>query len=49
MDQKEKTREELLSAKWEDLNMEEKVLKSSMERFPDLTLEKAKEYLYSIL
>ena len=39
----EKTKEQLMSAKWEDLNLVEKALRSDLERHPDMSWEKAIE------
>jgi hypothetical protein len=39
----EKTQDHLMSAKWEDLNLVEKALRSDLERHPDMTWEKAIE------
>ena len=39
----EKTQEHLMSAKWEDLNLVEKALRSDLERHPDMSWEKAIE------
>lgn len=39
----EKTQEQLMSARWEDLNLVEKTLRSDMERHPDMSWEKAIE------
>ena len=39
----EKTQEQLLAAKWEDLNLVEKALRSDLERHPDMSWEKAIE------
>ena len=39
----EKTQEQLLAAKWEDLNLVEKGLRSDLERHPDMSWEKAIE------
>ena len=39
----EKTQEQLMSAKWEDLNLVEKALRSDLERHPDMSWEKAIE------
>ena len=36
-----KTQKELFEANWEDLNLMEKVLRSDMERHPDMTWERA--------
>lgn len=38
-----KTQKELFEANWEDLNLMEKVLRSDMERHPDMTWERAIE------
>ena len=38
-----KTQKELFEAKWEDLNLVEKTLRSDMERHPDMSWEKAIE------
>ena len=37
----DKTHEELMAAKWEDLNLVEKCLRSDMERHPNMTWEDA--------
>jgi len=37
----DKTQEELIVAKWEDLNLVEKCLRSDMERHPNMTWEDA--------
>lgn len=37
----EKTQEELFEAKWEDLNLMEKCLRSDMESHPNMTWEDA--------
>ena len=37
----EKTKEQLMSAKWEDLNLMEKALRSDLERHPNMSWEKA--------
>jgi hypothetical protein len=39
----EKTQEQLMSAKWEDLSLVEKALRSDMERHPDMSWERAIE------
>ena len=39
----EKTQEELFEAKWEDLNLMEKCLRSDMESHPNMTWERALE------
>ena len=39
----EKTKEQIMSAKWEDLNLVEKALRSDLERHPDMSWEKAIE------
>jgi hypothetical protein len=39
----EKTQDHLMSAKWDDLNLMEKALRSDMERHPDMSWEKAIE------
>jgi len=39
----EKTKEQLMSAKWEDLNLMEKALRSDLERHPNMSWEKAIE------
>jgi hypothetical protein len=39
----EKTQDHLMSAKWEDLNLVEKALRSDLERHPDMSWEKAIE------
>ena len=39
----EKTQEQLMSAKWEDLNLVEKALRSDLERHLDMSWEKAIE------
>ena len=39
----EKTQEQLLAAKWEDLNLLEKALRSDLERHLDMSWEKAIE------
>ena len=39
----EKTQEHLMSAKWEDLNLVEKALRSDLERHLDMSWEKAIE------
>ena len=39
----EKTQEQIMSAKWEDLNLVEKALRSDLERHPDMSWEKAIE------
>jgi hypothetical protein len=39
----DKTQEQLMTAKWEDLNLMEKVLRSELESNPDMSLEKAIE------
>jgi hypothetical protein len=39
----DKTREELMAAKWEDLNLMEKALRSDLERHPDMLWEEAIE------
>jgi hypothetical protein len=39
----EKTKEQLMSAKWEDLSLVEKALRSDMERHPDMSWERAIE------
>ena len=39
----EKIQEELFEAKWEDLNLVEKALRSDLERHPDMSWEKAIE------
>jgi hypothetical protein len=39
----EKTQEQLMAAKWEDLNLVEKALRSDMERHPDMSWEEAIE------
>ena len=44
----EKTREELLATEEKELNSHEKVLRSLMKRYPELTLEEAKEFLNSL-
>ena len=37
----EKTQEQLIAAKWEDLNLVEKALRSDMERHPNMSWEDA--------
>ena len=37
----DKTQEQLMTAKWEDLNLEEKELRSDMERHPNMSWENA--------
>ena len=37
----EKTKEQLMAAKWEDLNLMEKALRSDMERHPNMSWEDA--------
>ena len=37
----DKTQEELMAANWDELNLEEKALRSDMERHPDMTWEEA--------
>ena len=37
----EKTKEQLMAAKWEDLNLVEKALRSDMERHPNMSWEDA--------
>ena len=37
----DKTHEELMAAKWEDLNLVEKVLRSELESNPDMSWEEA--------
>ena len=37
----DKTKEEILQTKWEDLNSDEKMLQGQMKRYPDMTLEQA--------
>ena len=37
----DKTKEQLIAAKWEDLNLVEKCLRSDMERHPNMTWENA--------
>jgi hypothetical protein len=37
----DKTLEQLMAAKWEDLNLVEKCLRSDMERHPNMTWENA--------
>ena len=39
----DKTQEQLMTAKWEDLNLMEKVLRSELGSNPDMSLEKAIE------
>ena len=39
----EKTKEQLMAAKWEDLNLLEKALRSDMERHPSMSWERAIE------
>ena len=39
----EKTQEQIMSAKWEDLNLVEKALRSDLERHPDMSWEEAIE------
>ena len=39
----EKTLKQLMSAKWEDLNLVEKALRSDLERHPKMSWEKAIE------
>ena len=39
----EKTKEQIMSATWEDLNLVEKALRSDLERHPDMSWEKAIE------
>ena len=39
----EKSQEQLLLAKWEDLNLVEKALRSDLERHPDMSWEEAIE------
>ena len=39
----DKTQEQLMTAKWEDLNLMEKILRSELESNPDMSLEKAIE------
>lgn len=39
----DKNEKELMLAKWEDLNLEEKALRSDMERHPDMTFDEAIE------
>ena len=39
----EKSQEQLLLAKWEDLNLVEKALRSDLERHPNMSWEKAIE------
>ena len=37
----DKTQQQLMAAKWEDLTLEEKALKSDMERHPNMSWEDA--------
>jgi hypothetical protein len=37
----DKTQEQLMTAKWEELTLEEKALKSDMERHPNMSWENA--------
>ena len=37
----DKTQEQLMAAKWENLNLVEKALRSDMERHPNMTWEEA--------
>ena len=37
----DKTQEELMAANWDELNLEEKALRSDIERHPDMTWEEA--------
>jgi hypothetical protein len=39
----EMTQEQLIAAKWEDLNLVEKALRSDMERHPNMSWERAIE------
>ena len=39
----DKTQQQLMAANWEDLNLEEKALRSDLERHPDMSWEKAIE------
>ncbi len=39
----DKTQEELMAAKWEDLNLVEKALRSDLERHPDMSWKRAIE------
>lgn len=39
----DKTHDQLMAAKWEDLNLVEKALRSDLERHPDMSWEKAIE------
>lgn len=41
----DKTKEQILTAKWEDLNPDEQILRSQMGSYPDMTLEQAIEGL----
>ena len=39
----DKTQEQLMAANWEDLTLEEKALRSDMERHPNMSWERAIE------